>query len=276
MDAPDFTLTRVCKTCLLEKTPTSFPLKNYQGKRYYARECKPCANERASVARHARLGKTPGTVRRQELRDLKRRGLRSCRTCGVTKTLSEFRQKSLSIDGEARYVTTCKACEKDRNRASYYKYRDARLEASRKRQARNSEALKAKKAEYVRRNRSRITSRQGAWAKKKRSEDPMFAMKWRIRSAFSLAFLKSGFPKNSKTQDILGCDWETLKAHLESKFLPGMTWGNRGKYGWHIDHIVPLATARTEEDMIRLNHYSNLQPLWAEDNLRKGAKYDGS
>ena len=49
-----------------------------------------------------------------------------------------------------------------------------------------------------------------------------------------------------------------------------MTWENKG--AWHIDHIIPTCTAKTEEDLIRLNHYTNLQPLWAEENLKKGSK----
>ena len=51
-----------------------------------------------------------------------------------------------------------------------------------------------------------------------------------------------------------------------------MTWDNYGKYGWHIDHIIPLGTAKTEKDLEKLLHYSNTQPLWAEENLSKSKK----
>ena len=61
-----------------------------------------------------------------------------------------------------------------------------------------------------------------------------------------------------------------LKEHMERQFIKGMNWENRDQ--WHIDHIIPLATAQCEDDVIRLNHYTNLQPLWAEDNLSKGSK----
>lgn len=69
---------------------------------------------------------------------------------------------------------------------------------------------------------------------------------------------------------MLGCDYGTLAAHLESKFTEGMDWSNRGK--WHIDHVMPLASAKTEDELTALCHYTNLQPLWAYDNLSKGAK----
>lgn len=73
----------------------------------------------------------------------------------------------------------------------------------------------------------------------------------------------------SEMQNIIGCDKKTLRAYLESKFKPGMTWQNHGK--WHIDHIVPLNKfdPTKYEDIKKANHYSNLQPLWAEENLRK-------
>jgi hypothetical protein len=63
---------------------------------------------------------------------------------------------------------------------------------------------------------------------------------------------------------------ETTKAHIEAQFHPGMSWGNYGQ--WHVDHIIPLASAKTAEELVALCHHTNLQPLWAEDNLRKGAK----
>jgi hypothetical protein len=69
---------------------------------------------------------------------------------------------------------------------------------------------------------------------------------------------------------MLGCDLHTAKAHLEKQFTDGMTWANHGE--WHIDHIIPCASAKTEEELIKLFHYENLQPLWAIDNLKKGAK----
>jgi hypothetical protein len=55
---------------------------------------------------------------------------------------------------------------------------------------------------------------------------------------------------------------------LEKQFVVGMSWDNRNK--WHIDHIIPLSSAKTEEEIYKLAHYTNLQPLWAEDNLSKG------
>jgi len=76
--------------------------------------------------------------------------------------------------------------------------------------------------------------------------------------------------KNSKTYDILGCTPQELKEHLEKQFVEGMTWENRGE--WHIDHIIPLSSAKNEDEVYRLCHFTNLQPLWALDNLKKSNK----
>ena len=72
---------------------------------------------------------------------------------------------------------------------------------------------------------------------------------------------------NSK---LLGCSYEEVREHLSKQFTEGMSWDNYGE--WHIDHIIPLASATTEEEVLKLYHYTNLQPLWAKDNLSKGCK----
>jgi hypothetical protein len=77
---------------------------------------------------------------------------------------------------------------------------------------------------------------------------------------------------NPKTLDLVGCDYEFLMIYIENKFIEGMSWGNYGYYGWHLDHIIPLSSAKTKKEIYKLYHYTNLQPLWAEDNLKKSDK----
>jgi hypothetical protein len=79
-----------------------------------------------------------------------------------------------------------------------------------------------------------------------------------------------GYTKKSKTNEILGCSFKEFKQHLELQFTEGMTWNNAGK--WHLDHIYPVSLSKDENELIKLNHYTNFQPLWAEDNIRKGNK----
>jgi len=81
--------------------------------------------------------------------------------------------------------------------------------------------------------------------------------------------------KVGKTMELAGCSLEDLMKHLESKFAEGMTWENYGIKGWHIDHIRPCASFDLEdpEEQKKCFHWSNLQPLWAVDNLKKSDKW---
>lgn len=101
-------------------------------------------------------------------------------------------------------------------------------------------------------------------------DDPVIALARKTRTFICKAIAKGGFKKGSKTNDILGCDWNTFKNHIEKQFKRGMSWGARS--AWHIDHIVPMASASNEIEAIALNHFTNLRPMWAKDNLSKGAQ----
>lgn len=123
----------------------------------------------------------------------------------------------------------------------------------------------AYRREYSRTDKGKRLNRE--YKAQKRKEDIMFALKERLRCRVNICFKKNGWSKHAKTMLMLGAEWETVKAHIESLFQEGMTWDNRGE--WHIDHIIPLASAKTPEEAEKLCHYSNLQPLWALDNLIK-------
>lgn len=105
---------------------------------------------------------------------------------------------------------------------------------------------------------------------KARKSTPLGIMMSRLRCRTTAAFRRYGFKKDSKTATLVGCEWEVLKAHIEAQFTCGMSWENRRL--WHIDHLIPLSSAKDEETMVKLCHYTNLQPLWWRDNLSKGAK----
>lgn len=90
----------------------------------------------------------------------------------------------------------------------------------------------------------------------------------KFRSLIYNSIKRGGWVKGSRTHQILGCSFKQFKNHIESKFSKGMNWENRGE--WHFDHIYPLSLARNEKHLIDLNHYTNFQPLWSIDNLKKG------
>ena len=97
--------------------------------------------------------------------------------------------------------------------------------------------------------------------------------KWRKKPLNKLKiFIRKGIyrgitNKSKRSVECLGCTWEFFRDYIEQQFKDGMTWDNYGE--WHLDHIIPLASAKTEEEVYKLNHYTNLQPLWAEENFKK-------
>lgn len=113
------------------------------------------------------------------------------------------------------------------------------------------------------------------YVKKRYAEEPLFKIEHLCRQRI-LSFLKTvNKKKKKKTIELLGADWIVVRAHIESKFVDDMSWENHGTKGWHVDHIVPLASARTEAELLKLFHYTNLQPLWHKENLVKSSFHDG-
>jgi hypothetical protein len=139
------------------------------------------------------------------------------------------------------------------------------------RRARSTAAMTAKRRtpEGARKRRE---YEQRRWAQM--TPDRKIAINLRARVAQALKW--SGVKKSAKTFGLIGCSVAELKAHLESQFLPGMTWDNWTTDGWHVDHIRPCASFDLSdlEQQKACFHYSNLQPLWAIDNLRKQAKWE--
>jgi len=122
---------------------------------------------------------------------------------------------------------------------------------------------------YQKKNKEKIIQQIELWNKKKLRTDLNFRILWNLRSRLSHALKRNS--KSKSTKKLLGCTIQELKKHLEKQFKKGMTWNNYGLYGWHIDHIKPCTCfdlIRPEEQR-ECFHYSNLQPLWAIENLKK-------
>jgi hypothetical protein len=178
---------------------------------------------------------------------------------------------------------------KDKNRLAhakkYQKYKERYLLQMKEKYLQNADEIKRKRMEYYYKNKEKILAsqkqsaqrdkeklrpRKAAYCRNRRAKDPTFLLIGRLRCRINDALRYKKFPKSGKTRDVVGCDMQTLKAHIENQFKNGMTWQNRDE--WHIDHIVPLASAKTPEEIYSLFHYKNLQPLWGVENMAKGAK----
>jgi hypothetical protein len=129
---------------------------------------------------------------------------------------------------------------------------------------------KENRKEYNIINKDRIKNYAKNYNKKRRQIDPLFKLKDNISKSIRTTIRRKGHSKKSRTFEILGCSYEDFKQHLERQFTKGMTWENQGQ--WHLDHIYPISLAKDEQELIKLNHYTNFQPLWAKDNLEKQNK----
>jgi hypothetical protein len=150
------------------------------------------------------------------------------------------------------------------------KYREnptPRREAAKRYAQRNPDKIAARWANYYRNNKYRLNRRA--------QEDLQHRLRVLLRGRLH-SYLRCDRTriKSGSTVKDLGCSISDLISYLESKFQPGMSWGNRGTRGWHVDHIRPLASFDLSDraQFLQAFHYTNLQPLWAADNLRKGSK----
>lgn len=127
----------------------------------------------------------------------------------------------------------------------------------------NKEKMNSDTIKRRQKSKDKYLAYQYEYRANRRKTDPHFRLIDNVRKRVCKV-LKG---KDKSTLLIIGCSLEQLRGHLESKFKPGMTWKNYGK--WHVDHKIPLASAKNTIEVQNLCHYSNLQPLWARENLSK-------
>lgn len=200
--------------------------------------------------------------------------MKVCTKCKVEKKLIDFTKDVTSKDG---LRSSCKDC----SREYYLSRRDNITERTRRYskeyRLKNKEKIKKDQKQYRLKNKEKIKEYLLRNKEKKRDKhrlklksNPMYKLTCIIRSLICSSFRNNGYTKRSKSYEILGCTFDEFKIHLENQFTEGMSWENQGK--WHLDHIYPVSLAKSEEEIIKLNHYTNFQPLWAIDNLKKGNK----
>jgi len=216
--------------------------------------------------------------------------MKECSKCKEVKELTEFYKNKKSKIG---YQSSCKVCAK----SLYHKRKHLYKENIESYRHEHKESIKIQRKDFYDKNKERllkekrenykndtekfkkrsIENREKGDKEKrrkyhreyisKRMEDPIFKFKFNIRTTIRNSIKSKGYSKNSKSFDILGVDFITFKKHIERQFDKWMTWENYGK--WHLDHIIPIDSADTEDEIIRLNHYTNFRPLEAIENISK-------
>lgn len=167
-------------------------------------------------------------------------------------------------------ATQCKKCYSIIRHKYYEKNKQEILKKKKEKLELNKDQYKEYYRIYYKNNKDKFNITTSKYKKKKRKNDSLYRLKENIRSNIGRTFRDNFITKKSKTFEILGCDLETFKIYIESKWEHWMSWDNYGvpknekiipnKY-WDIDHIIPISTAKNENDILMLNHYTNLQPL---------------
>lgn len=208
--------------------------------------------------------------------------MKICTKCYINKPLKEFNKKHTSPDG---YRTYCRVCSKkynnERQKQITHKviYQKRCIKCNKKRLSKffhkcihnkdgyNSwclDCVALYKKDYNQKNKKR----RNQYVQNKFKQNPVLKLMKNYRTRIGRAFKNS--KKSKSTDKLLGCSLEYFQEHIINQFTEGMTIKNYGE--WHIDHIIPLSSAQSKIELEKLCHYTNLQPLWAIDNIRKSNK----
>jgi hypothetical protein len=216
--------------------------------------------------------------------------LKKCSKCNEDKELICFYKNPKSKDGFRSSCITCGKQYKFDNeikiKEQIKKYNKKRSLSKKEWSEKNKDKVNESRKNWVKKNLEREKQRKKEYSKKYyvnnkkkrleyskekqkeyRKNNPLFKLKCNLRKRIGF-FIKK---KSISTELILGISFEEFKKYFELKFTEGMSWDKMGKE-IHIDHIIPLSLAKNEDEIIKLCHYTNLQPLWAKDNLSKGSK----
>lgn len=233
-------LTKHCSLCGHDQNREEFPVVRRHGKWVAGSWCKPCCRDRK---------------KRYYAKNTER-----------------------LIAYSAQYV----AEHKEETRKSRKRYRSENEEAIRQRKKLDYQKNKAKRyasgRRWAEKNKDRLRKQRTDHMREKRRSDPQTNMRSLLRSRVAHAVRDQGARKHAKTMEMVGCSIHEFMDHIESLWLLGMNWQNRGRGRdkWHIDHIRPCASfdLTDPEQQKQCFHWSNMQPLWEIDNLSKGSKYE--
>ena len=239
--------------------------------------------------------------------------LKKCSKCGEEKSLSEFQFRKDSNNYQSRcklcisksqkeFRDNNKELVKQRKHLDYLKHKEHILQKSKEYRENNKEACGQRDKDYYKNNKEKIIQNNKIYVEEHKEEIAQYKHNWNVENKLRLRekdklearekrkdpnyrllanlrtrlghAIKDSY-KSKRTLELLGCSVEFLKQHLEKQFTKGMSWENRGVHGWHIDHIRPCCTfdltdPKRQEECF---NYTNLQPLWEVDNLKKSKKY---
>lgn len=253
----DIKHTKKCKECQAEKELVEFH-SHPNTKDRKSHKCKSCLREYA-LANKARINEKNKIWRENNKGKLN------------TYNKEYYKQnKEKAKFNKQRHREENKEYYSEYNKKHYQENKDKYKESAKKYYEQNKEKQKEYGKEHYQENKEHYAE----YYKEKYNSDPDFKLAKIIRSFCFRVTNAVKEDKELRSLEYLGCSLAEFKAHIESQWQEGMTWENHSKDGWHIDHIKPLDWfIKNSDDPWQANHYLNLQPLWAEENLSKSNKF---
>ena len=256
---------KICSKCSISKSLDSFRL-NKKG--IYSSSCRSCLNKHRIKLSKLQYHRDPEYRKKEIKRSIEYHKTVPDKVKKWSSNWSKNNRDKINEFGRDYYHKRIEYF-KDKNKKYHRKRWDSDLEhrekvnnSSKKRFQRlyhNDEEFKQK-----------VIDKQVNYHRDRCKTDELYKFKTDIRKVVYSAFKRKGHDKNFKSRQILGEEWGVIKDYIESQFSEGMTWDNYGE--WVFDHKIPISICQTDEEVIRLNHYTNFQPLWHKDNLIKRDK----
>lgn len=190
-----------------------------------------------------------------------------CKNCGIEKNVEEFRKSYSSLRNKCYCRNKCRERErKQNNEYNRIKYKNGGKEINKKYHDEHREYYREYNKKYYQKHKKEINEKR----KERKWNDKIFYLTINVRKSILNSFNRKNYKKINKTEKITGLKNEQITNYLLQTFKNNYGYEWNGKEKIHIDHIIPLAIAKSEEDVIKLCHYTNLQLLKAEDNWKKG------
>ena len=200
---------------------------------------------------------------------------KNCTNCKkkLEKNETNFRYKSKK-KGILTFRPVCRPCERKLYSEFIKTPHGKKIKAKRDKRYKSSPKGRAADKRYYDKNQPILMKKAVARRAIKRKTDPHTKIRDNLSLRMRLALKEQNLTKRNTTADLVGCSIPFLKEYLEKKFKKGMTWKNQGRFGWHIDHIVPCSKfdLSDPDQQKECFNYKNLQPLWAKENILKSNK----
>jgi len=253
------TPTKVCSKCKVEKPISEFNLAKHgqYGVRTICKECRA----------YCRKNGLSENIERHIVAD----GFKVCSKCKQEKPINHFNNRKRTKDG---LEYQCKDCFNKGQKEYLLLHKDVKFACDKRYRETHRELRKTTHKKWRDNTGYTRSDKFKQYGVNRRKEDVNYKLACFLRSRIGGGLKSQSAKKLFQTDELLGCSYDFLRRWLESQFTEGMLWNNWNYWGWHIDHIKPLASFDLKDPVQQkeASHYTNLQPLWAKENMSKGSK----